>query len=644
MSVSSRQNTAGSRPTTASSRRTESARSAKGYATPDATLERSKFDIWNFVKRPMTANPYELTARYRLSRAPARRARSGVISRRRRRAESNAGSEIASTHRTLASATDSLDFDKDFLEDYDFDAEDDLDCPRKSITGSHSQVVYVRMCKKLNITPNSYVFRNLVDDHLDLKHHLLGPEGVQGLCVSLIENFSVTSIDMEDNGLGNEGATFVSEMLSENTFVTELSIADNTLMTDGVKRIVDVIKDMDILTKLNISGNNLQEYDGEIVRDLIEESRSLKELRCSHNCFRETGGIAIGDAIGWNDSLELLDLSWNHLRREGATAICAALAINSGLKEVNVSWNGFYIHGSKELAKTLDKNKTLQVLDLSANRINKECLTHIMKGLKTNKTLRVLKLADNPITAVGALYVLRELVEMKESGIRELDLGEQSVEPEFLVVLEKLKEDRDIEVRFGAVLGQDVESKDQEQELMDENPVVVLMEFGKLLGLRLVDLFAMMDKDGSKTLTPMEIRKGLLEANIPLSEKALDALVNKLDADGDGEIDYAKLTSGELIAGQQSHRRKITKTIMMSREQKVDMEETEVGRVRSKLKKLMANQGKSKIRVKSGISLLQGKTATVVEPSQKPAPTEEGSAPALPKLNLKKGSLLKAIA
>ena len=36
------------------------------------------------------------------------------------------------------------------------------------------------------------------------------------------------------------------------------------------------------------------------------------------------------------------------------------------------------------------------------------------------------------------------------------------------------------------------------------------MEFGKLLGLRLVDLFSMMDKDSSKTLTRMEIKRGLL--------------------------------------------------------------------------------------------------------------------------------------
>ncbi|XP_076446307.1 uncharacterized protein LOC143283818 [Babylonia areolata] len=633
---SSRPTTAGSRPTTASSR--------EGYSTPDSATVRPQYESYNFVKRPMTASPYELTARYRLSRAPARRAKSGVVSRRRRRADSAPVSDVGNeSNRTLASAADSADLDKDYLEEFDFDAEDDLDSSRKSSSGSHSQIVYVRMCKQLDVTPNSYVFRNLVDDHLDLKHHLLGPEGVRSLCVALIENSSVTSLDMEDNGLGLEGAKCVAEMLSENTFVTELRVADNHLKTEGVQLIVNIVKDMDIITKLDLSGNSLQEYDGVIIRDLIEESRNLKELRCTHNCFRESGGVYIGDAIGWNDTLEVLDLSWNHLRRQGASAIASALAMNSGLRELNVSWNGFYLEGSKELAKALEKNATLQILDLTANRINKECLTQLVKGLKTNTTLKILKLADNPITATGALYLIKELLEIPDSGLRELDLGEQSVEPEFLAVLEELQKSRSIVVRFGAVLGQDVESKDDEMQLMDENPVVVLMEFGRLLGLRLVDLFSMMDKDGSKTLTRQEIKKGLLEANIPLSEKALDMVVEKLDADGDGEIDYGELYTGELIAGQHLHRRKLTKTIMMSREQRVDMEDTEVGRVRSKLKKLMENQEKSKIRPKSGISLLQGKSSTVMEPSEKPAPTEEGSKPAMPALSLKKGALLKGL-
>ena len=50
---------------------------------------------------------------------------------------------------------------------------------------------------------------------------------------------------------------------------------------------------------------------------------------------------------------------------------------------------------------------------------------------------------------------------------------------------------------------------DDERQLMDENPIIVLMEFGKLMGFRLMDLFAALDKDGSKSLDHQEIREGL---------------------------------------------------------------------------------------------------------------------------------------
>ncbi|GFS12777.1 leucine-rich repeat-containing protein 74A-like [Elysia marginata] len=251
---------------------------------------------------------------------------------------------------------------------------------------------------------------------------------------------------------------------------------------------------------------------------------------------------------------------------------------------------------------------------MTSNRINKQCLYELVKGLRGNTSLRVLRLGDNPITASGAYFLLNQMLEMPSSALKEIDLGYQSVEPNFLTLLEQVQQVHpDLQVVYGAVLGQDVESKDEEQELMDENPVVVLMEFGNILGYRLVDLFAMMDKDNSKTLTRMEIKNGLLGCNIPLSEKALDALVHKLDEDGDGEIDYA-----ELIAGKTQHRRKITRTIMMSREQNVNMEETEVGRVRKKLKRLLdkKQQGESS-KFKSNIQSVASAVTAVTNQMKK---------------------------
>ena len=47
----------------------------------------------------------------------------GVVHRHRRRANSNAPSEGNESNRTFQSAADSYDFEKDYLEDYDYDGE-----------------------------------------------------------------------------------------------------------------------------------------------------------------------------------------------------------------------------------------------------------------------------------------------------------------------------------------------------------------------------------------------------------------------------------------------------------------------------------------------------------------------------------------
>ena len=79
-----------------------------------------KFDIWNLIKRPMTSNPYYLTSRYRMRHTPVRRAKTGVISRRRRK-DFQMGSDCGDSNRSATTTTDMFDLDKDFLEDFDFD-------------------------------------------------------------------------------------------------------------------------------------------------------------------------------------------------------------------------------------------------------------------------------------------------------------------------------------------------------------------------------------------------------------------------------------------------------------------------------------------------------------------------------------------
>ena len=75
---------------------------------------------------------------------------------------------------------------------------------------------------------------------------------------------------------------------------------------------------------------------------------------------------------------------------------------------------------------------------------------------------------------------------------------------------EILIQERTLDVIYGQIIGHSLANFDEmEQKILDENPTIVLVEFGKMMGFRLLDLFSSLDKDGSRTLDRDEIEKGL---------------------------------------------------------------------------------------------------------------------------------------
>lgn len=87
----------------------------------------------------------------------------------------------------------------------------------------------------------------------------------------------------------------------------------------------------------------------------------------------------------------------------------------------------------------------------------------------------------------------------------------QQVDQNFLALINEVHlQSRELKVIHGHVVGE-LKSKSMELEksLIEEHPSLVLIEFGKLMGFRLVDLFTSLDKDGSRTLDRDEIRNGL---------------------------------------------------------------------------------------------------------------------------------------
>ncbi|XP_052795635.1 leucine-rich repeat-containing protein 74B-like isoform X2 [Mya arenaria] len=550
-----------------------------------------KFDIWELIKRANTTDPYILMAKHRMNKSVTRRSRTGgrVVGRRRRRTSTTAdsfGNESRMSH---------TDTEIDEEEDFDYDAAQMLALVNKESQPEeevhhdtnleHCQEMYARACRQYGVHPVACFNEALKKDKCILRHRQMTPNEIKALAVALVVNSSVETLDLGDNDIGQKGAEYIADMLRENNFIKHINLEDNNLGAAGVKHMVDLVKQLDSITSLNIAGNGLRECDSEVIRPLIEDTLNLKHLSVAHNQLRMVGGEVIGEALVWNDTMETLDLSWNNLRRDGAVLVAEGLAENTCLKKLNLAWNGFYLDGCRALSRALEDNKTLIELDLTCNRISKECLEKLLGGLKKNSTLEILRLGWNPLTPAGAMIMLEFIRDTKTSAIKELDLTDQLVEPAFVALLGEMEMKKEIKVAFGQVLGTDKRGDDDdEKQLMDENPIIVLMEFGKLMGFRLMDLFSALDKDGSKSLDHQEIRSGLRMVNIPLSDKCIEILINKLDVDGDGEIDF-----GELMAAQTEHRKKMSK-FYAAQESDIDIEDTDIGRVRIKLSRLMAKK------------------------------------------------------
>ncbi|XP_060596883.1 leucine-rich repeat-containing protein 74A-like [Ruditapes philippinarum] len=577
-----------------------------------------EFDIWNLINRKTQENAFCMTSKFRIG-AKIHRISTTKVHRERHSIE-----DVKTVHDDVTSSSSS-DCSQDW-NDFDDEEDDLVDLYRMiqskptlsaaagsivtltksyninrpfsgiesdvvseiSEKGTRAQKLYLKRCADFLITPSKIFLKALPAVVVDIAHQNIGPKGAEACAIALSQTRSVRVVNLNDNAIGHRGAKFMAMMLKENKQITELSLSDNNIGSRGVKYIVNILMENDTVQKLDLSNNGFKDKDAVLFKQLLEETRNLRYLNLSYNLLREEGGVLLGEALSYNDSLEELDLTWNHLRRQGATGVGEGIMDNTSLKKLTLGWNGFYLEGCIALQKSFLYNTTLEVLDLTNNRINRECIEQLTYGLAKNSTVHTLILKFNPLTSDGVNDVLQFLVDNPISGIKLLDVGIQQVDQNALALINEVHlQGRELKVIHGRVIGQ-LKSKGPELEksLIEEHPALVLIEFGKLMGFRLVDLFSSLDKDGSRTLDRDEIRSGLKLANVPFSDDCIDILIKKLDINGDGVIDFS-----ELLVAQQQHRDAIVR--MKEAEQSegaIRMEDTPLWRIRTRLMKLMAEK------------------------------------------------------
>ncbi|XP_070971407.1 leucine-rich repeat-containing protein 74A-like [Oncorhynchus clarkii lewisi] len=451
--------------------------------------------------------------------------------------------------------------DLDLEDKWDTDLE--VDEVKKTSKDTSTAEIYLQACKLVGVVPVSYFLRNLGTSTMNLNHHGLGPPGGKALAIALVTDMHITNLELADNYLLAEGARYLLEMLKANFTIQHLDLSNNHLQSEGAECITKMLLDNISIKSIKLSGNGFIEDDAKSFADALASNYRVKELDLSHNQFCGRGGEHLGQMLANNEALEVLDLSWNHLRMKGAVAFCAGLKVNVTLKHLDLSWNGFGNEGALALGEALKFNNTLVYLDLNNNRITNEGVGMLCKGLEANDTLRALMLAYNSLTVEGALALVTVVKNTPKTALEEINISNVLVNENFVQLLDlTCQEHPSLEVQYAGVGG--FIAKKPPKRL---DPMKVIQDYLDERKLRLWDFFRKIDKDGTMRVPVADFRKAVQQSNIPLDRYQIEELIQRLDRERTGMVDYRGLadTRKQMM---RDHRRQLRKVESRQKKEK----------------------------------------------------------------------------
>ncbi|OAF71218.1 hypothetical protein A3Q56_01003 [Intoshia linei] len=226
----------------------------------------------------------------------------------------------------------------------------------------------------------------------------------------------------------------------------------------------------------------------------------------------------------------------------GSKYIAKLITKNESIKKLNFSMNGFGICGGMYMGMLISNNEFITHLNLNSNRINSEGVKKIISSISQLKQLTKLKLAYNPITPFSAAALITEIECVEYCVLDYLDIRGVPVFNDFLLSLSTIQmRKHKFKCKHGLVVSKLPNKIGYKETISDVNPLEVLLIYMTQKNMRLVDLFKTLDKDQSMSLSRDEFIQGLKDIETPLSQDQLDELIDMLDKDKDGEVDYQEI-------------------------------------------------------------------------------------------------------
>lgn len=433
--------------------------------------------------------------------------------------------------------------------EYDTDIEDSFPEPECAPYDPSATDIYVQECKDIGFVPISFIMKKFRNKTLEMRHHGLGVNGTLAMTKALLNNTCITQLDLSENQLKTEGGLAFAAMLHENNYISDLVLCDNELLPEAGIAFAKMLLVNTTLKYLNLKGNRFTDRVAKAFAESLKINNSLQELNLSYNEIGEQGGLYLGAGLALNKSLKSFNLKWNCIRAKGAVSVAAALRKNSCLTDLNLSWNGISFIGCLAFGRHLKVNKALKSLDISNNRIGVYGASKIAPGLAAHPCLHTFKIGLNPIGDEGVMYVLEAV--FKNTSIELLGLDDITVSHDTYKMICSLENTRDITIVTGGLGGY---SKGKPPP----SGMDVLVQFIQDNRMRLTDLFFQWDKDKSGDISKEEFLRGLLETGLKMDKFQLVNLIDQIDKNNDGLIDFSEITAGrKLVVSERRFQKKV---------------------------------------------------------------------------------------
>ncbi|XP_031555383.1 leucine-rich repeat-containing protein 74B-like [Actinia tenebrosa] len=418
---------------------------------------------------------------------------------------------------------------------WDTDLEDDDELGLNKETDNE---LYEKVCEKLGVTPVSRFSKTIGQEEVKISHRYLKELGAKAIASVLVNNNTTLKVQIESNDLSPRGGVYMGKVLQRNSTLIELNLANNNINKEGIRAIAEALSENTVIKRLDLSGNGLTDKDSKILSDAVENNTSLRYLNLSYNKLGEISGQHFGSALSYNNGLVELNLSWNNIRRKGAEAINQSLRYNDVLEKLDLSWNGFDDYGTGELTDSFKRNNTLIELNLSNNRLSDIAVMNIGQGLDGNSTLEVLDMSHNSgWGGCEGIKCILQCIRKKRCALQHLKILDIQINKSCEELITAcLKQDVELKIEFGCKKKDSFVSKKSEV-----NPIDLLKEYLHEHKIHSSDLFKQLDINGQfrDSLTREEFVGGMKRLNV-IKDQYLEKLVELLDSDGDGEVDYSE--------------------------------------------------------------------------------------------------------